>query len=363
VFRFSTKLSLTGNYSNHPEKVKQTDHIQSFNTFLSLPQPTPRQTNSEAKSQKMSSTTVHVSNISHETTQKEVRDFFSFCGKITNLVLTPSSSDPEATLSATVTYEREPAAKTALLLDGTKLGTNPVHVEATHSIDELAQGHLARGDADQDPAKDTVQQEDKPKTAILAEYLSHGYVIGDSALQKGIEVDSKHGISSRFLSTLNSALQAVDSRVHATNTARSVDTQYHVSDRALGAKNTLQTYFERALGTPTGQRVRTFYEQGGKSLMDIHNEAKRLAELRKQQNRKSADGGPLVGPEKTTCACGGNSGACSCEAGKCACVGCDMGAKETKGDSAQHQFGEAAKDVADSAKDLGTGSKEKGAYA
>lgn len=302
-----------------------------------------------------SSTTVHVSNISHDTSQQEVRDFFSFCGKITSLALTPSSSDPNATLSATVTYEREPAAKTALLLDGTKLGSNPVHVEATHSIDELAQGHLARGDTDQEHAKDSVLQEDKPKTAILAEYLSHGYVIGDSALQKGIEVDSKHGISNRFLSTLNSALQAVDSRVHATNTARSVDSQYHVSDRAMEAKNTLTTYFEKALGTPTGQKIRSFYEQGGKSLLDIHNEARRLAELRKQQNRKSTDGGPLAGPEKTTCACGGNSGICSCEPGKCACVGCGMD-KETKG-------GEAAGDVADSAKDLATGSKEKGTYA
>ncbi|KAG0639856.1 hypothetical protein HOY80DRAFT_57218 [Tuber brumale] len=310
----------------------------------------------------MSSTTVHVSNISHDTSQQQVRDFFSFCGKITNLVLTPSSSDPNATLSATVTYEREPAAKTALLLDGTKLSSNPVHVEATHSIDELAQGHLARGDADQDHPKDSVQQEDKPKTAILAEYLSHGYVIGDTALQKGIEVDSKHGISRRFLTTLNSALHAVDSRVHAADTAKSVDTQYHVSDRALEAKNTLTTYFEKALGTPTGQKIRTFHEQGGKSLLDIHNEAKRLAELRKQQNRRSSDGGPLVGSEKTTCACGGNAGVCSCEPGKCACVGCDMGMKETKGDSAQHQFEEASRDAADATKDLATGSNEKSAY-
>ncbi|RPA92622.1 hypothetical protein L873DRAFT_1817400 [Choiromyces venosus 120613-1] len=306
-------------------------------------------------------TTVHVSNISHNTSEQEVRDFFSFCGKITNLILTPSSSGSNATLSATVTYEREPAAKTALLLDGTKLGTNPVHVESTHSIDEIAVGHLARGDADEEH-KDTVQQEDKPKTAILAEYLSHGYAIGDSALQKGIELDSKHGISSRFISTLNSTLAALDSRVHATDTAKSVDHQYHVTDRALGAKHTLTTYFEKALGTPTGQRIRTFYEQGGKSLMDIHNEARRLAELRKQQNRKSSEE-PLVGPEKTTCACGGNEGVCTCEPGKCACARCDMAKRETKGDSAQHQFGEAARYVAGAAKDYSTGSQEKSTHA
>jgi RNA recognition motif-containing protein len=137
------------------------------------------------------STTVHVSNIAHTTSEKEVRDFFSFCGKITSLTLTPSSADPDSTLSATVTFERDSAAKTALLLDGTKLGHNPVKVESTHSLDEIASGHVAEsGDTDApnfgtNEAGD-VRQEDKPRTAILAEYLSHGYVVGDGALQKGM---------------------------------------------------------------------------------------------------------------------------------------------------------------------------------
>lgn len=132
--------------------------------------------------------TVHVSNISHSTPEKEVRDFFSFCGKVTNLVITPVSGASDATLSATVTYERETAAKTALLLDGTKLGPNPVKVETTHSLDEIAGSHVGSGDADA-PAfgvGESIRQEDKPKTAILAEYLSHGYVVGDNALQRGM---------------------------------------------------------------------------------------------------------------------------------------------------------------------------------
>jgi hypothetical protein len=183
-----------------------------------------------------------------------------------------------------------------------------------------------------------------------------------------IELDSKHGISSRFINTLNSALATIDSKVHASDRAKTMDSQYHVTDRAVGAKNALTTYFEKALGTPTGQKIRSFYQSGGKSLLDIHNEAKRLAELRKQQNRRSAelgstaDGSPFVGPEKTTCACGGNEGACSCAPGKCACAGCDMKKKEdpaTKGATASHQFSEAARDITDAAKDLGTGTKEK----
>lgn len=69
----------------------------------------------------MSTTTVHVKNISHKTTEKQVRDFFSFCGKIRNLSVTPTSDAADAPQSATVTFEKETAAKTALLLDNTTL--------------------------------------------------------------------------------------------------------------------------------------------------------------------------------------------------------------------------------------------------
>lgn len=149
--------------------------------------------------------TVHVSNIAHSTPEKEVRDFFSFCGKVTNLIITPVSSASDATLSATVTYERETAAKTALLLDGTKLGPNPVKVEATHSLEEIASGHVADGNADAPDfgTDENLRQEDKPKTAILAEYLSHGYVVGDNALKMGMQIHPPHRVFSFAIGTVS----------------------------------------------------------------------------------------------------------------------------------------------------------------
>lgn len=53
-------------------------------------------------------TTVHVKNISSSTTDKEVRDFFSFCGKISNLSVTKESDGNQ---SAAVTFEKPTAAK------------------------------------------------------------------------------------------------------------------------------------------------------------------------------------------------------------------------------------------------------------
>lgn len=53
-------------------------------------------------------TTVHVTGISDKTSEKEVRDFFSFCGKISNLSTTTEQGGKQ---SAAVTFEKPTAAK------------------------------------------------------------------------------------------------------------------------------------------------------------------------------------------------------------------------------------------------------------
>ncbi|KAH0536199.1 hypothetical protein FGG08_006907 [Glutinoglossum americanum] len=225
----------------------------------------------------MSSTTVHVKNISHQTSEQEVRDFFSFCGKITSLSVTPVSNDPESTKSATVTFEKDTAAKTALLLDNTQLGPSSVQVSGAPGLDEIAPGQTATEQTYKNG--EHLDQEDKPRSRIIAEYLAHGYVVGDQAVQKAIELDKKHGFSHRFTSVLHN----FESKYHATDRARSMDTTYGVTDKANAGWRSLSHYFERALGTPTGQRVRTFYVEREKEAVDIHNEARRLANLRKSE--------------------------------------------------------------------------------
>ena len=82
----------------------------------------------------------------------------------------------------------------------------------------------------------------------------------------------------------------------------------------------MTSYFEKALGTPTGQKLASFYTQGDKQVRDIHAEARRLADLKagKANEKNMKD----VGDGKTTCTCGGNDGTCPCAEGKCACSGC-----------------------------------------
>lgn len=267
----------------------------------------------------MTSVTVHVSNIAPSTTEAEVSSFFSFCGNITALTLTPASGAPGAPQSATITFSTPAAASTAVLLDGTALNkeTPPLHVTVAPSIDEIAGSHVADHDPADHPGDSDVPQDAKPRSAVLAEYLANGYVIGDAALQRGIELDHKHGLSTRFAGYLNK----LDARLHASDRARSAGAQYQLSRRATDAQQSLSRYFENATGSPFGRKVRDFYLTGEKQVLDIHTEARRLADLKKAKASSRAD------DRRCTCDPGAAAdGTCQCDPGRCDCDGCKKGA-------------------------------------
>lgn len=282
------------------------------------------------------STTVHVSGISHETTEKEVKDFFSFCGKITSLSIKPESDAADASKTASVTFEKDTAAKTALLLDNTQLGKSQVHVTTASNIDSVAQ--KAGAAVSSSTPEDHIAQEDKPRSRIVAEYLAHGYTLSDNVIQSAISMDQKHGISQRFTTALNQ----FDEKYKASDKAKNVDNKYGVTEKAYGAWAGLNSYFEKALNTPTGQKVRQFYVEGDKQVRDVHTEARRLADL-KGGNTKTPETVP--GTDHTVCSCGGSEGVCGCapgkavetcitistniESGKCSCANCPKSDNKT----------------------------------
>ncbi|KAK4151535.1 hypothetical protein C8A00DRAFT_17063 [Chaetomidium leptoderma] len=226
-------------------------------------------------------TTVYVKNIGAQTQDKEIKDFFSFCGKISNINI-DVSSEADAPKSATVTFEKETAARTALLLNHTQLGGNEISVTGDNIStppDEsttTGSGADATQTAERDPL---LSQEEKPRSRILAEVLAHGYMVADQGLQKAISLDEQHGISSRFVSTL----KQLDEKTHATDHARAADASYGITQRASSLLTGLSSYFEKASNTPTGKRIVEFYTTSQRQVQDIHTEARRLAELKKEE--------------------------------------------------------------------------------
>ena len=89
-----------------------------------------------------------------------------------------------------------------------------------------------------------IEQEDKPRSRIVAEYLAHGYAMSDTAIQRALELDSKHGVSSRF----TNALSSFDQKYKATDTAKSMDSKYGVSDKAYSAWGWSQFIFRESAG-------------------------------------------------------------------------------------------------------------------
>jgi hypothetical protein len=71
-------------------------------------------------------------------------------------------------------------------LDGSTLSvTSPTE----HHDQESAESHHER----------PIDQTDKPRAGIAAEYLAKGYTLSDSILQRAIELDNQRGISKRFM--------------------------------------------------------------------------------------------------------------------------------------------------------------------
>jgi hypothetical protein len=124
-------------------------------------------------------------------------------------------------------------------------------------------------------------------------WVSIRYVISDKAIEQAIALDQQHGISNRF----TSALKNFDSKYKATEKAQAADDKYAVTAKVNTAWNGLYSYYDKATSTPTGQKLRKFYEDGAKQAIDVHNEARHLANLKSGKTSDPAAGSGPSAPE------------------------------------------------------------------
>lgn len=189
--------------------------------------------------------------------------------------------------TANITFERESAVATAILLQDAQLGSNKVSVKAVKEPENKSAATEPSSGA-QNEEEGELRQEDKPKSAIIAEYLSYGYVLSDATIEKAIKLDKEHGISERFISILEKArtnMKEFDAKYNvserAQEAAQGVDDKLKVSEKMQKGASYLNTFFEDAIGSTSGQKIRQFYELGAKQVLEVHHEARRLADLRK----------------------------------------------------------------------------------
>ncbi|KAJ7600468.1 hypothetical protein C8J56DRAFT_9400 [Mycena floridula] len=216
---------------------------------------------------------VTVSNINETTNEKQLRDFFEFCGPIETVDHKGST--------AHISFKNPSAAKTALMLNG---GTLDGHqLDVTSEKDHQ--------DVDEDHDGTPLQQTDKPRAGIAAEYLARGYVLSDNVLQRAIELDQQRGISKRFLAYIKSLDTTLGAKALGPDQTISGKVQSSVSSASQSAKTmdeqkgyskTAVEYYSKALQSPFGQKVLAFYTTTSKQVLDIHEEARRIADENKQ---------------------------------------------------------------------------------
>ena len=135
-------------------------------------------------------------------------DFFSFCGKISSIELSPDGDDKQ---KAHIVFEKDSAGQTAAMLNGGSLDGSPLTVQLPTMS---SAGGAASSQTSQDPTHpNTVGQEDKPRTAIVAEILAHGYALSDDVTKRAIDLDNKHGLSDRFKGYLAQLDRSLGERV------------------------------------------------------------------------------------------------------------------------------------------------------
>ncbi|KAF8798852.1 hypothetical protein BYT27DRAFT_7202564 [Phlegmacium glaucopus] len=225
----------------------------------------------------MSPYTVQVSGIAPSTTEKQVHDFFTFCGNIASI------QQHQEKGTATIAFEKPSAAKTALMLTGGALdgSTLTVTSDVVHQDDDQPAAH-----------EHHIEQSDKPRAGIAAEYLAKGYTLSDHILARAIEIDNTQGISKRFLNYFQSLDKTVGQRAlgpDQTITGKVQTTMDAAAQHARavddhgGYSKVAHEYYSKAITSPLGQKVRAFYTSTSKQVMDIHEEARRIATQQKSK--------------------------------------------------------------------------------
>lgn len=237
---------------------------------------------------------------------EKLQEFFGFCGKIKSINLLDKDDKFQ---KYQITFESPKALSTAVLLNDAELDGVPIIVEeepkgiveqpqALHedppsyeaTEKSAIEDHKIQSNATLtgDDNYDDITQEEKPKSAILAQLLSQGYNLSDQLIEKSIKFDNEKGYTTKFKSFLNNLdskyLHLQEPESSASKNLNSISNKFNsLASSFQGSKyqQKLSHYYEKASSHPYGVKVHDFYKNLHKDVIDVHNEAKRLNELKK----------------------------------------------------------------------------------
>ncbi|XP_051148248.1 binding partner of ACD11 1 isoform X2 [Andrographis paniculata] len=213
---------------------------------------------------------VEVKNLSHNATEKDLYDFFSFCGAIQHVEIIRAA---EHACTAYVTFKNSHAAETAVLISGTNILDQPVSVTylGYHEDDHNPWNHYSWKIEDESSFSNQQSQGCKGASSaggamslaqnVVKTAVSKGYMLGKGAFNRAKAFDDSHQVSATAASKITNVSDRIgltDKIFYGVEAARSVNQKYRISDTtksavsatgrtAVSAANTVasSTYFSR----------------------------------------------------------------------------------------------------------------------
>ncbi|XP_022891255.1 binding partner of ACD11 1-like isoform X2 [Olea europaea var. sylvestris] len=184
--------------------------------------------------------------LSPNATEKNVHDFFAFCGAIEHIDIVRAG---EYASTAYVTFKNPHALETAVLLSGATIVDQPVCISrwgnygddyniwnlTSWKIEDESGSSYAQGQRQYVPSAGeavTVAQD------VVKTMLSKGYVLGKGALGKAKAFDESHQVSATAVAKvaeLGERIGVTDKICTGIETVKSVDQRYHISDTTKSA--------------------------------------------------------------------------------------------------------------------------------
>jgi RNA recognition motif-containing protein len=208
----------------------------------------------------MEENTILVSNISPQATETTLKEFFSFCGNITNISL--DIRDDGSPTEAMLTFDTQEAVDTALLLNGALLDERPLGVCLLKDLDKV---NPPVPQPTRDPQPQQQPQEHHSLFASkLAPVLAATYCFGSGIFNKMKELDEKAKISVTVNTATEATLQTLKNvddqwKISSTveNVTKQVDNSLNISANVSTAYNKVSTTVDNIKATPQAQTIAT----------------------------------------------------------------------------------------------------------
>jgi len=201
---------------------------------------------------------VLVTNISPNATEKTVSDFFSFCGKINLLKLQREEDNSQR---ATVVFDTESAAKTALLLTNALIVDRPIAVspfqaQGNESISPELLPIVQEIEDERRFDDEFSHQTPKSGSNLIASLLAAGYTLGEDVFIRAKDYDEKISFSGTIKARVNEISNDIDNSLGITQKAEVVKQR---------TSSTLKDVDEKIPITQTTDFMKQIIENAGES--------------------------------------------------------------------------------------------------